>query len=115
MTQIGKHEFIKGQGYSLKLTFNTRKTTLYYQTTHISQHQHLGEESYYEFSVNPDGTGYNKHLQDKHIETIEAPKVRKPKVKKPTTCNRCYGAGRFEHMKHVSNGICYKCNGAGVI
>lgn len=30
------------------------------------------------------------------------------------TCSRCNGNGNFAHMKHVDNGICYKCEGTGV-
>ncbi|MEQ6355226.1 hypothetical protein ABNX05_11410 [Lysinibacillus sp. M3] len=30
------------------------------------------------------------------------------------TCARCSGNGNFAHMKHVDNGICYKCEGTGV-
>ena len=31
------------------------------------------------------------------------------------TCDRCNGEKRFEHLKHVDSGVCYKCNSKGII
>jgi len=105
------HTFVKEQAYKLKLTFKARKITYYFQKIRTE-----GEQPTYEFTANQDGSGNHIWLLDEHIESVESPSPKKPKkAKKPTTCNRCYGAGRFEHMKHVDNGICYKCKGAGVI
>lgn len=30
-------------------------------------------------------------------------------------CDRCNGEKRFEHLKHVESGICFKCNSKGFI
>jgi hypothetical protein len=31
------------------------------------------------------------------------------------TCDRCRGHKRFKHLKHIDGGVCYKCDGTGVM
>jgi DnaJ-class molecular chaperone len=30
-------------------------------------------------------------------------------------CDRCFGKGVLPHYSHVDDGVCFKCNGAGVV
>ncbi len=30
-------------------------------------------------------------------------------------CPKCYGIRRFETLRHVADGVCFRCNGAGVV
>lgn len=34
---------------------------------------------------------------------------------KAITCSRCAGRGSFDHFGHIRDGICFKCEGAGIV
>lgn len=58
--------------------------------------------------------GANKYYYFNEIVSAVEVAPKDPK-KYEKTCDRCYGAGRFEHVKHVQGGICFKCEGRGKI
>lgn len=56
----------------------------------------------------------NIHAYGKLIEVLKVDSNGTQTVKMEFTCDRCSGNGQLEYLKHVDNGLCYKCNGSKV-
>lgn len=105
MTNL-KQQFTKGQEYKIKLTFKKRAVTKTFDKLHSA------DGVTYEAYIF-DGVGGTIFITDEHIESIEEVKPKAQKQKPLKVCKRCNGAKRFEHLKHVDNGVCYECGGTG--
>ena len=108
--------FKKGVEYKVKYEGESRATTRTYEGERpIYNENEKGEIVAGEIVAQFHGRGGVKFYSfDKIVSAVEVDPTKK-KVRKPKTCSRCYGAGKFEHVRHVQNGICFKCGGSGVV
>lgn len=107
-----KHQDLKyGQSYMIKCEGRKNRTKAVFQRLTISDIDEVTTVPVYEFKIG----SYTVFLTEEMLYEIEPVDATKIKKKNPRTCDRCNGNKRFEHLKHIDNGICYKCEGTGVL
>lgn len=107
-----KHQDLKyGQSYMIKCEGRKNRTKAVFQKLTISSIDETTVAPAYEFKIGSSTTFLLEEMLFE-IELVDATKVKK---KKTRICDRCNGHKHFEHLKHVDGGICYKCEGTGVL
>lgn len=113
---IERGSLIKGRKYKVKYEGETRSATRTY-TGEYARYEEDDNRGLYDTGerlATFEGRGGVKFYKyDKIVSAVEVDPTKK-KNRKLTTCTRCFGAGRFEHVK-VNNGVCFKCGGSGTI
>lgn len=113
---IRPEDLIKGEEYKVKYQGEARAATRTYEGEHTMYVENAqGELVVDEVVAQFHGRGGVKFYRFEEIVLAERVDPTKKKPKKLRTCNRCYGAGKFEHVAHVANGVCFKCHGTGTI
>lgn len=113
---IERGSLIKGREYKVKYEGDSRSATRTYTGEYARYEEDENRELYDtgERLATFEGRGGIKFYEyDKIVSAVEVDPTKK-KARKPITCNRCFGAGRFQHIK-VDNGVCYKCGGSGTV
>lgn len=115
--KYAKGDFKVGVEYKVKFEGDSRFATRTFQGTHTHYMETESGEIIPSGQISAHFNGRGGGVFCPYEEIISATEVdqTKKKAKKPTTCNRCYGAGKFQHVAHVQGGICFKCNGSGLV
>lgn len=113
---LTKSDFKIGSEYKVKYEGEKNYTTRIYTGEHqcyaIDENGEIIKDG---IVAKFEGRGGIKFYPYDKIISAEEVNPKRKKAKKLVTCNRCFGAGRFEHVAHVQNGICFKCGGSGTV
>lgn len=60
-------------------------------------------------------TNHTKFYEKGTFEIIAEVEGFTLKKRKPKTCPRCLGNKRYENFGHINQGLCFRCNGTGLI
>lgn len=104
-----KHQGLQfGKSYMIKSDIRKRRTRAIFHRLRVVGSD---ETPVYEFAIGSSVV----FLTDEMLHEIEEVIPNKVKNKKERICPKCLGMKRFEHLKHIDSGICYKCGGTGLL
>lgn len=111
---VTQADLVKGAEYKVKYEGEARAARRTYEGPHQSYTEDpQGNIVKGDVVAQFNGKGGWKFYAFDKIVQADLVDPAKEKPKKLRTCDRCYGAGKFEHVAHVANGVCFKCHGTG--